>query len=182
MLLPTAAVDDDGGCLLVAEYEYVLDVDVFWAGCDEVNDVGYVEGGEGYEVFVNHGFLFVAVESDEGEFGFDVSGCNGADFDVVCDEVEAHSFGEGIYGVFGGCIDVSFGINFFTGDGAYIDDVPGLALYHAGYDGAGDVEESFEVGVYHLFPVSEFSFVYGVETFGESCVVDEDADVTPFWF
>lgn len=55
--------------------------------------------------------------------------------------------------MFGGAVDVSSGIYFFSGNGCEVDDVSGVLGDHQGGNGAGDVEESFYVGVYHSFPI-----------------------------
>ena len=159
----------------------VVDGDVGRTCGDEVDGFGDVLGGEGVKVVVNLGFLFVSIESYFRKFGLlYVGGGDLADSNIMRVEVYPHGFGEGFYGVFGGTIDVAVGIDFLAGYGTDIDDVPGLAGYHLWCDEACDVEESFDIGVYHGLPMVEAAFVDGVHAFGESCVIEEDVNVFPF--
>ena len=87
---------------------------------------------------------------------------------------------EGAHGVLRGAVDGAAGVDLAAGDGAEVDDVASAAGDHARGDGAGDVEQAFDVGVDHAFPVVGVALVDRLETDGQSGVVDERVDGLPF--
>ncbi len=53
------------------------------------------------------------------------------------------------------------------------------AHHHAGHNGAGDVEQAFDVGVDHLVPVFNFAHIELFQATAESGVVDQDVNLGP---
>src|SRR5581483_8992288 len=96
------------------------------------------------------------------------------------EQVFPQAFGDGALGGLGCAVDSSVGVGHAAGSGAEVHDVATAARHHAGHDSAGDVEQTFDVGVDHLLPVLTLAFVQLVEAAAEAGVVDQNVDVSPF--
>ena len=77
-------------------------------------------------------------------------------------------------------IHVATGVNFTSCNAADIYNVSFTLFDHHRGNGPCDVKQSFYIGVDHLFPVVDISFLNGVETCGKPCIVDKDLYVLPF--
>ena len=174
------SVDVSAICLCGWHNHDVVQADVGGTGDGEENRVGDVFVGQRRHSLVNvFGGSFVAFVADNGEFGFSHTRCDVGDLDVVFQHIRPHSSGEGIDGVFGGAVDVSARIYFLAGNGSDVDDVSGLVGYHQRGYRSGHIQQAFDVGVYHAFPVIQYAFLYGGDADCQSGVVDEHGDVAP---
>ena len=147
----------------------------------EEDAIGYVFAREGLNAFIDVvGALFIAVEADNREVGFDESGLDGGHTDWGVCEVHAESVGEGFDGGFGSAIDSSVRIGGISCYAADVDDMSTVAGNHTRDDKACDTQKSLDVGVNHRVPIGEVAFVFLLETERQSGVIDEDINVLPF--
>ena len=161
--------------------EDVLQVDVCGGGEGEADGASDVVGCERRVAVVDaSGALVVALETDEGELRLHGAGADEAHADAVGQEVLTHALAEGAHGVLRGAVDGAAGVDLAAGDGAEVDDMASAAGDHAGGNGTGDVEQAFDVGVDHTFPVVGVALVKRLKPDGQSGVIDERVDGLPF--
>ena len=175
------SIDNAAACLVGSKDKNLCYLHVSGGRGGKEDAVGYVIACEGLYALIDVvGALFVAVEADNREVGFNESGLDGGHTDGGVSEVHAESVGEGFDGGFCGAIDGSVRIGGISGDTAYVDDMSTVAGYHTRDDKARDAQKSLDIGVNHRVPIGEVAFVLFLETERQSCVIDEDIDVLPF--
>ena len=125
------------------------------------------------------GALLVAAEADKAEVGFDHAGIDRSDTHGGAEQIELQARADGPFGVLGGAVDRAVGVGHPACRGSEVDDVPARARDHSRDDGAGAIEQAFDVGVDHLVPVVGVVFPDFCKTAAEPGVVHEDVDVGP---
>lgn len=143
-------------------------------GDDGLGDVG--SGQRSVAGVDRGGFVVVPSEADIRKTGLHRARCDGTGFDGGAVQIGVEPFGEGVDGGFGGAVDVAARISSLAGNRAEIDDVGGGAFFEMGQQGAGDVEEPFDVGVDHRIPLVDIPPVDRLKTQCQTGVVDEDID------
>ena len=160
--------------------KYLSDLYVLRSGCCKEDTIRHIVTRERLDALIDIiGTLLVAVETYNGEVGFDESGLDSSDAQRRVREVDTQSVTERFDSSLGGTIDRTVGISSISGNTADVDNMPVVACHHTRDYKARDVEQGFDVGVNHSVPVSKVAFVLFFESKSESCVIDEDIDVLP---
>lgn len=93
--------------------------------------IGDIVAGEGLNAFVDIGStLGVAMEASVAEISFHKTRFEVGDADGSASYIEAESIGDGLYGSFGGTIDITVSIGSVASNRADIDDVAAVAFHH----------------------------------------------------
>ena len=125
------------------------------------------------------GTFGVAMESDVGEIGLHESRLHVGDTHLGMSHIDAQAVGNSLDSSFGGTIYITSGISGITCHTTDVDDMPMVALHHARHDESGHGEESLDVGVNHLVPVLEITFILRFQATSQARVVDQHVDVAP---
>ena len=175
------AADDASACLMSGKDKYLSHLYVLRSRCCKEDTIRHIVSRERLDALIDIiGTLFVAVETYNGEVGFDKSGLDSSDAQRRVCEVDTQSVGEHLDSSLGCTIDRTVGISRISSHTADIDNMPVIACHHTGYYKARDIEQRLDVGVNHSVPVGKVAFVLFFESECESCVIDEDVDVLPF--
>lgn len=154
-----------------------VDINVRGTVGDPDEGVGNVGGDERVHAGINFiGTLAIAFETDEGEFGFDQAGIDGADANAGAKEFEAQGTGDGHFTEFGGAIHGAAGVGGAAGDGADIDDAGTGFVRHKGQCSAGDAEQAEDVALDHGVPIGILAGGNGIQSMSAAGIINEDVE------
>lgn len=149
-------------------------------GCED-GHIGDVVAREGLDALIEFGCaLGVAMEADVAEVGLYEAGLEVGDADSGIGHVDAETVGEGFYSSLCGTVDITPCVGSIARHAPYINNVSAVARNHLGYDEACHGEQTLDIGVDHGLPVVEVALVFGFESQGEACIIDEHVDGLPF--
>ncbi len=114
------------------------------------------------------------MEAHLAELGFHHARIHRAHTHFRAEQVHAHPLRQCRNRMFGRAVDIPARIDLVSGDGADVDDVPAAARDHVRNDGPADVEQAFDIGVNHLFPIGQLAFVQFIQPAAKPRVIDQD--------